>query len=68
MCATILIKFSLHTSPLDHAGCTNIYKEALDHLNVISEKYSDNGILIFAGDMNADLGTSDGSLATTMHH
>ena len=47
------------------SSCINIYKEALDHLNVIREKYSDNGILIFAGDMNADLGTSDGPLATT---
>ena len=47
------------------SGCTDIYKETLDHLNVIREKYSDNGILIFAGDMNGDLGTSDGSHATT---
>ena len=47
------------------SGCTDIYKEALDHLNVIREKYSDNGILIFAGEMNADIGTSDGPLATT---
>ena len=47
------------------SGCTDIYKETLDHLNVIREKYSDNGILIFAGDMNGDLGTSDGPRATT---
>ena len=47
------------------SGCTDIYKDTtLNHLNVIREKYSDNEILIFAGDMNADLGTSDGPLAT----
>ena len=55
--------FSTYLSTI--SGRTNIYKKALDHLNVIRKKYSDNGILIFAGDMNADIGTSDGPLATT---
>ena len=37
------------------SGCTDIYKEVLDHLNVIRKKYSDNGIL---RGVNADLGSS----------
>ena len=43
------------------SGCTDIYKEVLNHLNVIREKYSDNGIL---RGVNADLGSSGGTVQT----
>ena len=39
------LKFLPHTYLPTRSGCTDIDKEALNHLNVTREKYSDNGIL-----------------------
>ena len=46
-------------------GCTDSFKEALDTLQVIKEKFNPSGLLIFAGDLNADPGTSGGPVSTT---
>ena len=46
-------------------GCTDSFKEALDTLQVIKEKFNPSGLLIFAGDLNADPGASGGPVSTT---
>lgn len=47
-------------------GCTDSFKEALDTLQVIKEKLNPSGLLVFAGDLNADPGTSGGPVSTTL--
>jgi len=46
-------------------GCTDFFKESLDTLQVIKEKLNLSGLLIIAGDLNADPGTSGGPVSTT---
>ena len=47
------------------SGCTDNFKESLDMLQMIKEKLDPSGIVIFAGDLNADPGTHGGPLSTT---
>ena len=47
------------------SGCTDNFKESLDMLQVIKGKLDPSGIVIFAGDLNADPGTHGGPLSTT---
>ena len=47
------------------SGCTYNFKESLDMLQVIKENLDPSGIVIFAGDLNADPGTHGGPLSTT---
>ena len=47
------------------AGCTESFKEALDTLQVIKDKLNPSGLLIFAGDFNANPGASGSPASTT---
>ena len=47
------------------SGCTDNFKESLDTLQVIKEKLDPSGIVIFAGDLNADPGIHGGPFSAT---
>jgi len=47
------------------SGCTDSFEESLDLLQVAKEKLDPSGLLIFAGDRNADPGHLGGPRSTT---
>ena len=60
-------RLSIFSSYLpSRSGCTDAFKESLDLLQMIRDKLDSSTMVIFAGDLNADLGMKGGPCATTV--